>query len=889
MSSEMMIAESTTTTTTTAPPPSTVIVSQLQGIVDEWETQNYPKVITLSHALLKRKKTIGDLGLTLPLQRLVLQAYLQQEDWDGLLKEASSSFVVTVNQQEDTIQDLILYAKYRKRDYPSVLDELTINTKNNDNDNNNDTTTTSTTSSSLSVLKQHLLAQSQYQLQLQHSYPTIQSTYQPIINSINDINSSSSSSTETTTISKLDLLTNQIATMISLQVIPMVRNTTGNQGEEQQSNIIQQAIAILQNKNNENHTDDDDDGKTDLALNVGLYQTLTATTTTTTTSTSTTNHHHDYLQLARDINQDDANNDVIDTALTWKRHFWYRNDNDDDDNNNNKDDDDSDNNLHDGKTIHYSVSSNTKNNSPYSSLTVPQSVAQFNQTLLLLDGSSGSNNKNRSVNKVPSQPHPKWNRIQIQLYWYNRALLQFQNEQYVECIESCHSLRKVTTNNNTNSNTISTATTNNTAAKKKKKNKPTTTTTTTTNITTSTTTFANTELFPDQAWWQARIDVLMAHVLHAQSKQAEAMQLLQQRLEQLKQQQQQQQQSESTSSFTIDHAIAHVQLHQYVLGNNNNKINNNNSKSLSSMKQLLETLPESIRSCPAVQWTLEEIKTKIVEQSYTINNNINENNSSTSQSPQTTTLQQANILFEQGQYEKACTLYNQTLTSDNNNDNNEEEEVMDAQLRYIQALVLTGQTEESLQFAKSVPWMNNDENGFLLSTIPLPDGEALEQKALPRSNTSTSAATTSNKTLGINGEMDNLDDTHNNLSKLKKEKMLRYRAKKREAYLQQLQSKDQYNPDRPTSPNPERWIPKHERSSNRRNNNNNKKGRNAVQNNKSSQGGGSQWDAERLDAAARRAGKVPMNNTGPSSANIKIGGGGPGTGSIAAPRGGRRR
>ncbi|KAG7367918.1 hypothetical protein IV203_030661 [Nitzschia inconspicua] len=117
--------------------------------------------------------------------------------------------------------------------------------------------------------------------------------------------------------------------------------------------------------------------------------------------------------------------------------------------------------------------------------------------------------------------------------------------------------------------------------------------------------------------------------------------------------------------------------------------------------------------------------------------------------------------------------------------------------------------------------------------------------------------------------------------------MLRYRAKKRDAYLQQLQSKDQYNPDRPTMPNPERWIPKHERSSNRRNNNN--RGRNAVQNNKSSQGGGSQWDAERLDAAARRAGKVPMNNTGPSSANIKIGGGGPGTGSTAAPRGGRRR
>ena len=110
-----------------------------------------------------------------------------------------------------------------------------------------------------------------------------------------------------------------------------------------------------------------------------------------------------------------------------------------------------------------------------------------------------------------------------------------------------------------------------------------------------------------------------------------------------------------------------------------------------------------------------------------------------------------------------------------------------------------------------------------------------------------------------------------------KEKIMRRRARKREQYLNELEKKGLYNPDRPTNPNPERWIPKHERSRSRGGGGRN---RNNAGNNRSAQGGGSQRDALKLDAAARKAGTIP-GSTGPSTANIKVGGGG--------RKGGKRR
>ena len=158
------------------------------------------------------------------------------------------------------------------------------------------------------------------------------------------------------------------------------------------------------------------------------------------------------------------------------------------------------------------------------------------------------------------------------------------------------------------------------------------------------------------------------------------------------------------------------------------------------------------------------------------------------------------------------------------------------------------------------------------ATAPLPDGGALENKSLPRGTSSISKKLVATSNAAANG--DNAD-----ADKPSREKILRHRARKREAYLKELEAKGQYNPDRPTKPDPERWIPKHERSRSSRGGN--RGGRNNNKGLNSAQGGGSQLDAQRLDAFARRAGKIPASS-GPSSANLKVSSGG-------RKGGGRRR
>jgi len=166
------------------------------------------------------------------------------------------------------------------------------------------------------------------------------------------------------------------------------------------------------------------------------------------------------------------------------------------------------------------------------------------------------------------------------------------------------------------------------------------------------------------------------------------------------------------------------------------------------------------------------------------------------------------------------------------------------------------------------------------ASAPLPDGGALENKALPRSTTSSARSSAiSNKLAATGNALDDEDDS----DKPSRENILRRRAVKREAYLKELESKGKYNPDRPTKPDPERWIPKHERSRSSRGGNrggNRGGGRNNNKGLNSAQGGGSKLDAERLDAAARRAGKTSASS-GPSSANLKVSSGG--------RKGGRRR
>ena len=103
-----------------------------------------------------------------------------------------------------------------------------------------------------------------------------------------------------------------------------------------------------------------------------------------------------------------------------------------------------------------------------------------------------------------------------------------------------------------------------------------------------------------------------------------------------------------------------------------------------------------------------------------------------------------------------------------------------------------------------------------------------------------------------------------------KEAIMKNRERKREKYLQQLQKEGRYNPVRPSKPDPERWIPKNQRSYNRRG----RKGRTKFLGAQGiGSGAGAEKDAAKLDAYARAAAKAAgkdLNGGAPSTAHLSV-------------------
>ena len=89
------------------------------------------------------------------------------------------------------------------------------------------------------------------------------------------------------------------------------------------------------------------------------------------------------------------------------------------------------------------------------------------------------------------------------------------------------------------------------------------------------------------------------------------------------------------------------------------------------------------------------------------------------------------------------------------------------------------------------------------------------------------------------------------------------RERKRQVYLKKLQEEGKYNPDKPTTPDPDRWLPKYMRAGRKYRHGNR---------NLSSQGAGtvSSKDMKKLDVAARVANAKDGKSKGASTAHIKI-------------------
>ncbi|KAL3767897.1 hypothetical protein ACHAWO_001793 [Cyclotella atomus] len=160
------------------------------------------------------------------------------------------------------------------------------------------------------------------------------------------------------------------------------------------------------------------------------------------------------------------------------------------------------------------------------------------------------------------------------------------------------------------------------------------------------------------------------------------------------------------------------------------------------------------------------------------------------------------------------------------------------------------------------------------------NGEELESMEIPRSAKKAGEASASTskvrKMIASAGGKRGVARAQGN--KKNREAILRKRAKQREAYLKELESKGLYDPNKTpqTKPDPERWIPKSQRSYNRRG----RRGR--YNSNIGAQGGGAgagmERDAQKLDVAARVAAAKSgaASGTGKlSTANMQVSGSGP--------------
>lgn len=322
----------------------------------------------------------------------------------------------------------------------------------------------------------------------------------------------------------------------------------------------------------------------------------------------------------------------------------------------------------------------------------------------------------------------------------------------------------------------------------------------------------------DEAWWRARIAVVQAH---AQPKD-KAVKTLQDSLDSLQVQDKQ----PLHVAAALDQARAHVQLHLAQL--------QGRLETAKDKLKVLQELPASLQKRPAVVATLAVLHQALGH-------------------PQEATellsreggVALAEFYMGQGDYEKAVTVCQEAGDD----------------VRRVQALsyldpALATQAWKELNLEEE-----DDEMAALVEEL---DGEALEERDLPRRARKAMTRVTSSSQLA--------DAAAGSDKKKSRDAILRRRARHKEAYLNNLISQGKYNPDRPAVPDPERWIPKNERSSNRRR-------RHQRGQNKGHQGGVSERDAAKLDVLARKT--DPLEAGAPSTAHLGVVG--------HSKRGGRRR
>lgn len=334
----------------------------------------------------------------------------------------------------------------------------------------------------------------------------------------------------------------------------------------------------------------------------------------------------------------------------------------------------------------------------------------------------------------------------------------------------------------------------------------------------------------ERTFWESRATVLLAHCAAKDGKGESAATLLDACVERC---------NALPSSSARDHVLTYVLLHRAALAAGANGTTD------SKMKLLQELLPESVRSKPAVVATMaalyqssgHEAKAALLLQEHqqqTVNGGNNNNNND---------LAVADFAMSQGNYAQAAALYETAVAAASPGD-------FAAKARLVRALSYTDPDRAVLLWSEMAPDLvvesdDNEVNGAELETKEL----HLKSSMVRRSNDAVPAETGDAKK-----------------SKKSHAAVLRQRARKREIYLAEQEKKGTSKPGTAV-PDPERWLPKYERSNARRRKNRDQ--------HKGAQGGASEKDAAKLDIVARQAARASgdAEQSGRSTAHMTVSGG----------------
>mmetsp|Transcript_10674 Transcript_10674/g.19947 ORF Transcript_10674/g.19947 Transcript_10674/m.19947 type:complete len:785 (+) Transcript_10674:114-2468(+) len=298
----------------------------------------------------------------------------------------------------------------------------------------------------------------------------------------------------------------------------------------------------------------------------------------------------------------------------------------------------------------------------------------------------------------------------------------------------------------------------------------------------------------------------------------------------------------------LDCAQAEIQLYkaQKNIGDKNEKMSDDVKRSLIAN---LKDLPNSIKTRPATVASLCSLY-----RSMNMNDEIELCLKASSQSG----ILRKNLAafkLRLGMYDDAAMIYESILGS--NSDLCYEDKV-ECQAGLIKSLSHID-IEKTIELAKEFGFLDDDGDDDLSV-----NGEDLEAIEIPRLGKGSKGSSHLRHILISRKQERKQSNKHS------KDSILRRRARKRDVYLEKMQKEGKYNPDRPTKPDPERWVPKNQRSYNRRG----RKGRNKFL---GAQGGGTGFGAEKeaakLDAYARAAAKAAgkdLTNGKPSTAHLAV-------------------